>query len=265
MNSINPKFSVLCLTLGQSEFRMAAINSVMEQDYDNWELILIDPTSETFEDLRLQMLVGNDRRIICLAVPDSGPAEGLNNGLNIASGELVVCLNGDDLLMKDCFSRILRSASFNVQENFAVIHGNCILIDQKGIMLRSLFANQVSTLSFASGECSIPHPSTFYRREFLNANNIKFNEKNRTCWDAEIILSILQSGGNFLRINEVLSAFRLHPNSISGSQSTSSLYESDKKRILSIAREFQSYKTIHLRAVALLLILNRKIRFRRFI
>jgi glycosyltransferase involved in cell wall biosynthesis len=265
VNSINPKFSVLCLTFGQSKFRWAAINSVLEQDYDSWELILIDPSSETFKDLRFQALVGNDRRIICLAEPDSGPAEGLNNGLNIASGELVVCLNGDDLLLKDCFSRILRNASFNVQENFAVIHGNCLLIDEKGIMLRSLFADRVSTLSFASGECSIPHPSTFYRREFLNANNIKFNEKNRTCWDAEIALNILQSGGNFLRINDVLSAFRLHPNSISGSQSMSSLYESDKKRILSIARGFQSYSTIHLRAVALLLILNRKIRFRRFI
>lgn len=265
MNSNNLKFSVLCLTLGQSKFRMAAINSVLEQDYDNWELILIDPTSETFEDLRLQALVGTDRRIICLNVPDSGPPEGLNNGLNIASGELVVCLNGDDLLMKDCFSRILRRVSSNVQENFAVIHGNCVLIDQKGIMLRSLFANQVSTLSFASGECSIPNPSTFYRRQFLNDNKIRFNEKNRTCWDAEINLSILQSGGKFLRINEVLSAFRLHPDSISGSQRLSSLYESDKKRILSVARELRSYSTIHLRVVALLLILYRKTRFRRFI
>lgn len=264
MNSINPKFSILCLTLGQSKFRLAAINSVLEQDYDNWELILIDPSSETFKDLSLQELVGNDRRIICLDVPDSGPAQGLNNGLNIASGELVVCLNGDDLLLKDCFRRVLRNISFNVHKNFAVIHGNCLLIDEKGITLRSLFADQVSTLSFASGECSIPHPSTFYRREFLKANNIKFNEKNRTCWDAEIVLSILQFGGKFLRIKDVLSAFRFHPNSISGSGRLSSLYESDKKRILSIARGFQSYSTIQLRAVALLLILNRKIDFRRF-
>jgi glycosyltransferase involved in cell wall biosynthesis len=264
VNFVSPKFSILCLTFGQSKFRIAAIKSVLDQDYTNWELIVIDPSLQTFKELRFQELIANDERIICLDAKDSGPAEGLNNGLSIASGELIVCLNGDDLLLKDCFSRILRKAFVECRKSFAVIHGDCIIIDERGNMLKKMFADRVSMRNFATGQCLIPHPSTFYRREFLIENDIRFNEENRTCWDSEIALSILQAGGTFTLIKEFLSAFRLHPNSISGSGILSSLYKSDKQRILKKARESQSSSTLQLWVIALLLILKRKMNFRQF-
>lgn len=260
MDSINPKFSILSLTLGQSNFRWSAIESVLQQDYGSWELILIDPSSETFIDSRVQELIDKDERVVCIDTPDSGPAQGLNNGLQRATGEFVLCLNGDDFILKDCLQKVANIVDSEMTDDFAVIHGNSILVDEKSTKVKLLFSDHISILNFSSGEYALPHPSTFYRREFLAANNIDFNERNRTCWDAEITLNILQCGGRFLRMNEFLSAFRLHPNSISGSGALTAEYDNEKKRILSAAKEIESHSALRLNATALFLILKRKLR-----
>lgn len=264
MEDYKPKFSILCLTFGQSKFRLHAIKSVLIQNYPNWELILIDPSSETFNDSSVQEILSSDERIISLEIPDSGPAEGLNNGLQIASGEFIVCLNGDDFFLKDCFSTVAEKINLNKSKDFAVIHGDAILVDEAGKNRKSLFSDKVSVLNFSTGECAIPHPSTFYSRRYLIEKKLKFNKNNRTCWDAEMVLDILQSGGIFLRVRDYLSAFRLHPNSISGSGRLMADYEIDKNRIVLSARKIKSFSSLTLYAAALFLILRKKLNLRSF-
>ena len=80
-----------------------AVESVLAQVYENWELLLIDDGS-TATDLprALPALAARDRRI-CLVRLEShqGISAALNKGLELANGEWVTFLDHDDLLEPD--------------------------------------------------------------------------------------------------------------------------------------------------------------------
>ena len=87
-----------------------AINSVLAQAYENWELILIDDASTDPETLAaLPTLVGRDARIRFARRDENGGISiASNNGLALAKGEWVGFLDHDDLLEPDALFEIVR-------------------------------------------------------------------------------------------------------------------------------------------------------------
>jgi len=87
-----------------------AVESVLAQVYENWELLLIDDGS-TATDLprALPALAARDRRI-CLVRLEShqGISAALNKGLELANGEWVTFLDHDDLLEPDALFQNVR-------------------------------------------------------------------------------------------------------------------------------------------------------------
>ena len=87
-----------------------AIESVIEQAYENWELLLIDDGSSNHELLRaLPLLAARDRRII---LKNLGKHEGIssasNQGLALAHGEWVTFLDHDDVIEPDALFQIVK-------------------------------------------------------------------------------------------------------------------------------------------------------------
>jgi hypothetical protein len=64
-----------------------------------------------------------------------------------------------------------------------------------------------------------------------------FNESNRTCWDAEFVFDLMRNGhAKVKRLAIYFAIFRLHPNSISGSQSNIVQYQIDMAEIIRRAK-----------------------------
>ena len=87
-----------------------AIESVLEQAYENWELLLIDDGSSDAELLRaLPLLAARDRRIV---LKNLGKHEGIsaasNQGLALAHGEWVTFLDHDDVVEPDALFQIVK-------------------------------------------------------------------------------------------------------------------------------------------------------------
>ena len=87
-----------------------AIESIIEQAYENWELLLIDDGSSNHELLRaLPLLAARDRRII---LKNLGKHEGIssasNQGLALAHGEWVTFLDHDDVIEPDALFQIVK-------------------------------------------------------------------------------------------------------------------------------------------------------------
>jgi glycosyltransferase involved in cell wall biosynthesis len=80
-----------------------AVESVLAQVYENWELLLIDDGSTDADLLRaLPALGARDRRIRLVRLEShQGISAALNRGLDLASGEWVTFLDHDDLLEPD--------------------------------------------------------------------------------------------------------------------------------------------------------------------
>jgi GT2 family glycosyltransferase len=101
---ITPVFDTPVQRLGE------AVESVLAQAYENWELVLIDDGSTDADLLRmLPLLAARDRRIV---LPSPGKHEGIsaasNRGLELARGEWVTFLDHDDFLEPDALFQIVQ-------------------------------------------------------------------------------------------------------------------------------------------------------------
>jgi len=87
-----------------------AVESVLAQVYENWELLLIDDGSTDAEMLRALPPIGaRDRRIRLVSLEShQGISAALNKGLDLASGEWVTFLDHDDVLEPDALFQNVR-------------------------------------------------------------------------------------------------------------------------------------------------------------
>ena len=81
----------------------AAVDSVLAQVYENWELVLIDDGSTATELLgALPALAARDRRIRLVRLEShQGISAALNKGLDVAEGQWLTFLDHDDVLEAD--------------------------------------------------------------------------------------------------------------------------------------------------------------------
>ena len=87
-----------------------AVDSVLAQVYENWELVLIDDGSTATDLLRaLPALAARDRRIRLVRLEShQGISAALNKGLDVAKGEWVTFLDHDDVLEPDALFQNVR-------------------------------------------------------------------------------------------------------------------------------------------------------------
>jgi len=101
------KFSVLIPTRNRLKYLKYAIETVLKQDYADWELIVSD--NDSVEDIEGYILSLNDPRIKYYRTDQFIPVtDNWNNALHKSSGEYVIMLGDDDALMKGYFSAIVR-------------------------------------------------------------------------------------------------------------------------------------------------------------
>ncbi|HYU24814.1 MAG TPA: glycosyltransferase family A protein [Thermoanaerobaculia bacterium] len=100
MARLNPKVTVLIPVYNRERFVDEAIRSVMEQDFDDFELLLVEGGSTDRTPEVLEMWKKRDRRVVVVTTPTrEGISAALNLGLAHARGKYVARLDSDDLMM----------------------------------------------------------------------------------------------------------------------------------------------------------------------
>lgn len=116
------KFSVLLPTRNRLALLRYAVESVRQQDYDDWEIIVSDNFSE--EDIGGYVRGLGDPRIKHFRTEKSLPVTAnWNNALEQSNGDYVIMLGDDDCLMPGYFTRV---------RQLAEAHGNPDLIYSSG-------------------------------------------------------------------------------------------------------------------------------------
>lgn len=98
----NLKFSIVIPTYNRVEFILLAIRSVLNQTYQNFELIIVDDgsTDKTPEVIALI----EDERVKYVRIENSERGKARNTGVNLATGDYVTFLDSDDQLYEDYLS-----------------------------------------------------------------------------------------------------------------------------------------------------------------
>lgn len=207
------KVSIVTISYNQAEYLERTLRSVVDQDYDDIEYIVVDPGSKD-----------NSRNIIdeyrtriarTLFEPDKGPADGLNKGFAVATGEIYGFLNSDDILYPGAVQSVVRY--FESHPEVDVVSGHAVIIDEHDKPIRKSYSDRCSLVGYAYGAAVLMQPSTFFRAEVFKRVG-GFNVANRTNWDGELFVDMRLKGARFAIINEFLSGYRLQPESITSSK-----------------------------------------------
>lgn len=93
------KYSVVVPVYNRPEYLEKCIKSVLQNDRDDLELILVDDGSEEETASLLDSWGTRDKRITVVHKDNEGPGIARNKGLDLASGEYIYFLDNDDFLV----------------------------------------------------------------------------------------------------------------------------------------------------------------------
>ena len=103
------KISVVLPVFNGGRYIEKAIDSVLSQSLDDFELIIVNDGST---DNTLEIINGfNDKRIILINQENRGPGAARNRALEIVRGEYVMFLDSDDWFFDDAFETAYNEAS----------------------------------------------------------------------------------------------------------------------------------------------------------
>jgi len=226
MNEMD-KISIVTISYNQCHFLQECICSVLEQQHEKIEYIVVDPGST--DGSRDLIKSYGDKITKTIFEPDDGPADGLAKGFAQATGSIFAYLNADDRFAPGAFS--FAGNFFSTHHDIDVLCGAINIIDGKGkASLRKRTADLFNVRDYAAGICTVGQQATFFRADaYRRAGG--FNPKNKIIWDGELLVDLALSGARFEVENKVLGDFRIYEESITGSQRHKKKYDLEMTRL----------------------------------
>ncbi len=112
------KFSIITPSFNQGKFIRDTIESVINQNYWNYEHIVIDggSTDETID------ILTEYKHLKWISEKDKGAADAINKGFNMADGDIVTWINSDDYYESNIFEMV--NDYFAKDMNIEFLYGN---------------------------------------------------------------------------------------------------------------------------------------------
>jgi glycosyltransferase involved in cell wall biosynthesis len=223
------KFSIITISYNQGKYLRECIESVLNQQDDaDIEYIVVDPGSND----ESKEIINSYKQIIKVFELDKGPADGLNKGFQLATGDYFGCINADDYLLPGAINKIEKEIRRS-GASFITGKGYIKSLNQN---YRTIVPTKLTLSSLLYRYSGMFQPSTFFSRDLFKKTG-GFNCNNSTCWDYEFFLDLLAKNNIQHHIfDEAIAVFRLHPSSITGSGRLKEIFKSDVDRI------FKKYK-----------------------
>ena len=103
MLSNNPKISVIIPAYNIAEYLPRCLDSVIDQTYKNLEIIVIsDGSTDKTNDI-IKEYEKKDSRIVAILKENSGVSDTRNKGLDIATGDYIGFVDGDDYIEPESY------------------------------------------------------------------------------------------------------------------------------------------------------------------
>lgn len=160
------KISVIVPSYNQGEYISNVIQSVIQQTYKNWELIIQDGGSRDNTVEICKVFSETDMRISWNSEKDKGFADAVNKGLKKATGHLAVIQSSDDFFVyPDVFRDVV--SIYVGDRNLRIISGNAIVVDHALNHLKTVekTSGYIQPDSIYSLRTSFSQSATFFSLE----------------------------------------------------------------------------------------------------
>ena len=203
---VAPKVSVVMAAYNYERFVAEAIQSVMEQTFEDWELIIVDDGSTDNTPGVVRSFL-TDTRIRYHRQENQGQPTSENNGVAMARGEWIAFLDADDRWRSDKLEKQLALAIRN--PGASVIYSERMLMDPDGNPLPTPALSQYRgrILKEAFRQNPNPFSSTIVKRTVINDAG-GFNPEYRNANDYDLWLRIAVRNHEFDFVSEPLIWYR---------------------------------------------------------
>ena len=202
---MKPKISIITPSYNQGQFLESTIKSVLDQNYPNLELIIIDGGST---DNSVEIIKKYQKHLtFWVSEKDRGQTHAINKGFKRATGDFVNWLNSDDMLPPGALDAL--SDGIDQYPDGDVFFGDYSAVDAKGQLLYSRKSAPFTEQSLFWGRQLSSQPAVFFRRSLLEKFGY-LNEKQEFCMDTEFWIRVAQKGVSFRQIKHPLGITRAH-------------------------------------------------------
>jgi glycosyltransferase involved in cell wall biosynthesis len=194
------KISIITPTLNHAKYIEDTILSVKNQDYSDFEHIIIDggSTDSTLDILKKYP------HLIWISEKDTGQSNAINKGFKMASGDILAWINSDDYYEKNIFSQIVDFFENNKECYF--LYGDQIIIDENKNVLGFRSGEDLSLQNLLKNPDIVRQPVCFWRKEVINTIGY-LNESLHLVMDYDLFLRIAKKY-DFYHIDNFFCYFR---------------------------------------------------------
>ncbi|MBS7255941.1 glycosyltransferase family 2 protein [Flavobacterium branchiicola] len=166
--------TIICLCYNHEKFVVESLDSVLKQDYNAIELIIVDDYSTDNSKKTIEKWGANYPQFQFIANETNlGNTKSFNKALKLAKGEFIIDLAADDVLLPNCVSLQVQAFKESNFKNLGIVYGNAELIDENGT----------------------------FESYFFPVNSSKETTEKRPVGD--IYLSILSGGNSFCSVSSM--------------------------------------------------------------
>jgi glycosyltransferase involved in cell wall biosynthesis len=219
MLNSQPKVSVLMPVYNGELYLREAIDSILNQTFSDFELIIIDDCSK---DGSVELIkTYTDSRIRFVANPvNQGLRFILNQGNRLARAEYIARMDCDDISLPERLAK--QVAYLDRHPEVAIVGAQSVYIDTTGKIMESqnIFrcAAEQSSIRWTAGyECPFVHPLVMYRKQILWGELGGYDENAAFAEDYEMWLRLLEHNYQGANLNEILLKYRVNPTSMMNS------------------------------------------------
>ncbi len=216
-----PLVSVVMPSYNHEKFVSEAIESILGQDFDDLELIIVDDASEDTSRQIIKKYAEEDARVrVIFHETNRGIAKTVNDGVAAAKGKFLAVTASDDVWMKDKLSKQL--AVLESDEDL-IVWTEAEIIDERsqpmGPTWSEFWPNEVAQQTGDMfhdllGRWEAHIPSTLLYKT-ANLGEIRFDESLKYANDYKFILE-LAAKYSFYFIPEPLLQYRIHGSNVCG-------------------------------------------------
>jgi glycosyltransferase involved in cell wall biosynthesis len=204
-SSNSPKISIVIASYNQDKYLERTILSILNQQYKNTEIIIIDGGST---DKSVEIIKKYDKQIaFWVSEKDNGQTHAINKGLKMAKGDLLCFQNSDDLFCENAFE--ILSNFYLKNPNSDCYFGDLLFIDVADNVLEVLKTSDFNLKSQILEGVQIFNQSFFFKKSVLDRFGY-LDESLRFVLDYENVLRWAYGGAIFVKVNGLFGAFRIH-------------------------------------------------------
>ena len=213
-----PTLSVLMPVYNAEQYLEEAIQSILNQTFADFELIVINDGSTDGSEAMLRSFAQGDQRIKLISRGNTGLTIALNEGLAAAQGKYIARMDSDDVAFPERFAKQVEFLDQHPEH--VVVGSRVVLIDSAGLLIcpfaQKTEHEEIDGAMMSGQGGAICHPAAMIRHDALKTIS-GYRAELEPCEDRDLFLRLAEIG-KLANLPDTLLKYRMHPKSVGHSR-----------------------------------------------